>query len=277
MRFFFDILTENIEPNKAEPINEMDCLYNDMIAEVDIDAKIPKDVINSFKIKDELCPEIWNNQKLKPEVKTKLAQIANDFFNQIDIKKPKFKDILFIGSLTNFNWSKFSDIDLHIIIDFETYDSNEKVITDYFKTKKVTWQEEHLITIYDFPIEIYVQDAKAKNHSPAAYSLMQDKWINKPEQQTFKLDVNNIKNKVKKLHQQLMDVKADYDNAKYDPATKKAISLRDKIYNMRKSGLESGGELSTENIVFKVLRRTQFMDYLFELINKSYDKKMSIS
>jgi hypothetical protein len=46
---------------------------------------------------------------------------------------------------------------------------------------------------------------------------------------------------------------------------------------MRKAGLEKGGEFSLENLVFKVLRRTSFMDQLDSFKAKSYDKLMSVT
>jgi hypothetical protein len=46
---------------------------------------------------------------------------------------------------------------------------------------------------------------------------------------------------------------------------------------MRQSGLEKGGEYSIENIVFKVLRRTDFMELLDTYKNKSYDKMVSVN
>ena len=46
------------------------------------------------------------------------------------------KDIKLTGSLANFNWSKFSDVDLHLVIDFSQITDNEKFAKDYFDAKK---------------------------------------------------------------------------------------------------------------------------------------------
>jgi hypothetical protein len=46
---------------------------------------------------------------------------------------------------------------------------------------------------------------------------------------------------------------------------------------MRQAGLEKGGEFSTENLVFKVLRRTDFMDLLDSYKIKAYDQLVSVN
>ena len=43
-----------------------------------------------------------------------------------------------------------------------------------------------------------------------------------------------------------------------------------------KSGLESGGEFSVENIVFKVLRRNGMLDRLFDIKTVAYDKSVTL-
>ena len=76
--------------------------------------KLDKEILQSFNVKDELCPDIWEGQgksaKLKPNVRKKLLQIAELFreFVGVDFF---VDDIVLMGSLVNYNWSKFSDAD----------------------------------------------------------------------------------------------------------------------------------------------------------------------
>ena len=56
----------------------------------------------------------------------------------------------------------------------------------------------------------------------------------------------------------------------------KIEKLREKIKKMRSAGLSEKGEFSTENIVFKVLRRTEYMGRLLDLQTKAYDLSLSI-
>ena len=99
-------------------------------------------ILSSFKQKKSLNPEIWtldNNDeyRLRKEVRDKLLLSANDFLDFIDIdnldcdidtRKCDIADITITGSICNYNWSKFSDIDLHILIDYEEIDENVDLV-----------------------------------------------------------------------------------------------------------------------------------------------------
>lgn len=259
-------------------VDEMDTLYEDVMANLSKDAKVPKDVLDSFKIKDSLNTDVWIGDNLNPKVRAKLIQIAKDFLKTLEIPNlPKIKDIIFTGSLANFNWSKFSDIDLHIVLDFKEMGEESKFIEDYFYAQKTLWNDEHDISIFNFPVEIYVQDLKAKLEATAVYSVLNDKWILKPKKQEFKLDKGLLKAKAEKIINQLRDIKNDYVNKKFKQVVDKVDFIKDRIRKMRQSGLEKGGEFSTENLLFKVLRRTPFMDYLDSFKHKAYDNLMSVA
>ncbi len=281
MKFLINkaLIVENVVPtNPSEKLDEMDTLHEDILANIAKDTKVPKDVLDSFKIKNTLNPDIWINDKLNPKVRQKLILIAKDFMKKLEIDaKPEIKDIIFTGSLANFNWSKFSDIDLHIVLDFEKLGDDASFVEDYFWAQKALWNEEHDITIFDYPIEIYVQDVDHKLEATAVYSVLNDKWLLKPKQTEFKLDNNAVKAKAEKFLNQLRDIKNNYDNKEYQKVVDKVDKLKKHIQNMRTGGLEKGGEFSLENIVFKVLRRTPFMDYLDSFKNKSYDSLMSVA
>jgi len=239
--------------------------------------KIPKDVLNSFKIKQELCPDIWKNDKLNPQVRTKLKQIATDFFEGLETPANiKIKDILFVGSLANYNWSKFSDVDLHVVLDFSQFEDDKDFIKKHFDAEKNLWNQKHSIEIEGFPVEIYVQDVKEKLHASAIYSVKTNKWVLEPDKTNFKADKALITRKVQKIFDKLKDIKKDYDAKKMSSVIKKVDKVKEEIKKMRKAGLEKGGEYSIENLIFKVLRRTEFMDLLDSFKNKAYDQETSL-
>jgi len=70
-----------------------------------------KSILTSFHVQDELNPKIWDNsmEKMSPKVRSRLLQIAYEFieFLKVDIV---VSDVIMIGSLVNYNWSKYSNI-----------------------------------------------------------------------------------------------------------------------------------------------------------------------
>ena len=100
-------------------------------------------ILQSFQVKDKLNPEIWDytNSKntkephLKPEIDERLLEIADNFINFLGVDVD-VEDITMTGSLSNYNWSSFSDIDLHVLIDFESSDIDKRVLRELFNAMR---------------------------------------------------------------------------------------------------------------------------------------------
>jgi hypothetical protein len=111
----------------------------------------------------------------------------------------------------------------------------------------------------------------------AIYSIKKDKWLLKPEKESFKLDVKNLKLKAEKIMYQIRDIRDKFKAKDYQYVIDKSTALKDKIKKMRKSGLEKGGEFSMENLVFKALRRTDFMEIIANFKNQATDMLLSLN
>ena len=272
-----NIIIENYSKPVTTQLDEIDEIAKALPATINSEIKIPQDVINSFEIKSTLNSEFWTDDKLNPDIRETLLTIATDFFEGLELpSNVKIKDIVFTGSLANYNWSKFSDVDLHIVLDFGQIEGNDELIQKFFDAQKNLWNLKHNITIHNFPVEIYAQDSKSKLHATAVYSIKNDKWILKPSKEELRINKNVIRNKALKFVSKLKEIRKDYNNQDYSGAIEKAEALGKKIKNYRTSGLEGGGEYSMENLVFKVLRRSPFMEILNDYKAKAYDAEQSL-
>lgn len=255
-------------------------IKEDIITEV-----VESDVdLSSFKQRKELNPKIWNpDGKLNKKVRVRLLKIADDFLDSIKIDPKYCTDILFVGSLSNYFWSKYSDIDLHLLVDFKKINDDVELIKDYVDSKKQIWNDEHEnLKIYGFPVEVYVQDINEKNASGSVYSIEKNKWIKEADiDDEEPLDIDKIKAKSAELMTKIDKLESKFDSIK-DPSEIEKLStevkkLFDKIKLIRKSGLNSAkGEFSSGNIIFKVLRRTDYIGRLVDLKRKTYDKLNTI-
>ena len=279
MKFVKNIILEDIEPVTFESshLDEIATLNDKALKDVDKEITISKDVMNSFNVKPELNPEIWLDEKLFPEIKQVLIRIAKDFFKKLNLpQEMKLKDVLLVGSLANYNWSKFSDIDLHLVTDFSAFEDQE-VLKTYFDNAKNLWNQTHGIDIKGYPVEIYVQDVPEKLHASAIYSIPNEKWILKPDKKKITIDKTTIKRKVQMFIDKLRDIKNNYDSKEFQDVVDKSEKLRDNIKKMRSAGLEKGGEYSLENLIFKVLRRTDYIEVLDSYKVKAYDQLVSVN
>jgi muramidase (phage lysozyme) len=216
--------------------------------------------------------------KLKPEVREKLLEIAQDFFESLDLPEgTQLKDIKLTGSLANYNWSKFSDFDLHLVLDFSEIDDDEEFVRNYFMAKKGIWNDAHNINIYNFPVEVYVENEGESHTASGLYSILKDEWIVIPKKKEVMIDKDDISTKAEDYISQFEDVQKLYNDGEYEKVIDKVDKTKERLRNMRSSGLEKGGEYSVENLAFKVLRRTDIIGQLNNLKSKSYDTMMSIN
>lgn len=240
--------------------------------------------LSSFKPQKELNPKIWINNSINSRVRLRLLDIADDFISTLPISYTLVDDIILTGSLANYNWSRYSDFDLHILIDFKRVDKRTELVKDYFDSKKNEWNNTHEnLKIYGFPVEIYIQDTNEPHTASGIYSLNENKWIIKPEKnliKAIKLDKFFIKNKTIKFLQIISSLKKEIENtddeAKLSMLSKKVKKVFDNIKGLRKDGLKKSGEMSPYNIIYKLLRRLGYISVLLDLKSETYDKMNSI-
>ncbi len=236
--------------------------------------------IKSFYLKDELNPKIWNDFELDKEVRQQLLTIAQDFFDKIELET-EVVDIALCGSLCNYNWSeKYSDYDLHIIIDFSDVDENYDLVEKACDYAKKVWNSQHEIKIKGYEVEVAIQDDEDLNKAidggrmGGVYSLMKDKWIKRPERADFEPDEKLISEKAKTIMMQVDDIEEESEEDKYEAFDSKISKVWKKIKDYRQSGLESeSGEYSVGNLVFKLLRRNGYIGKIMELKRKLYDNQ----
>ena len=235
-----------------------------------------KSILSSFRLQKELNPKIWeSSDKMSPKVRERLLDIAYEFIEFLGVDVV-ISDVVMMGSLANYNWSRFSDVDLHLIADFEQFSEKElPLYEELFKLKKTLFNDKHDIKIYGYDVELYVQD-DVKAFSSGEYSVLFDEWKNKPKKDNTEIDTDLIK---KKSEQWMSQIDTIIENAKDEPlevAIKLIDKYKDKIKKYRTAGLEKGGEMSDENLVFKVLRRNGYIQKLFDFKNEFMDKSLSL-
>ena len=220
-----------------------------------------------------LNPEIWDGTVLKADFEEALLEIAHHFADYLDIPKAMIKDIIFTGSMANYHYTPTSDIDLHLIIDYKDVDENVELVRKLMRAKKAIYNDRHDIRIKGYDVELYPQDESEPHHSSAIYSVVDDKWLIQPVPFMVEVDEETVNRKAESL---VDSAKAIFITEDPQARADKLQKFKEKIMNMRKSGLAKGGEFSIENLVFKELRNNGFLEKLLNTINKSIDKSLSI-
>lgn len=130
---------------------------------------------------NELNPLLWENNKLKKEVKDKILDIVEYFKD--DLKENEVVldviDIVILGSNCSFNYTKDSDLDIHIVASSKD-DCNKKHLDKLYSAYRSIFNKNMNISFYDIPVEIYVEMDECKAKSNGIYSVLNDKWIKEP-------------------------------------------------------------------------------------------------
>jgi predicted nucleotidyltransferase len=236
------------------------------------------ELIKTFKVQSDLERNIWGeDNKLNPKVRSALLRIAKHFYDGIDLEnKPPIKDIVFTGSLANYNYSRLSDIDLHLLFDFSEYGEMKEMFEKFFLLAKASWNNKHDVTIKGYDVEVYAEDENNPHHSTGLYSVQNDEWIKVPEKVTPIFDKLDVKSKVQYFVDIYKQLIGNMKESSPEEVLEQVEKLRDKIAKFRQGGLETGGEYSTENVAFKAMRRMGFLDKLADLRNHLVDKKLSV-
>ena len=186
-----------------------------------------------MRFHDELNPKLYNGLELKPEVKKKLNEIAEAFKEYLNINEDAILDIRITGSSANYNYTEYSDLDLHLIVDFEKVHEDCPLVEGYLWSYKSAFNRDHDISIYGVPVEVYAEDSNQEAISNGVYSLMEDKWLKEPK----KIPPTDNDEAVQAKYLELKDACEHCDDSEV------AEELLAKIYTMRKAGLAEAGEL----------------------------------
>jgi len=223
-----------------------------------------------------LNKKFWSeNKTFDPAIRDKLLTISEDFVDKLDLEGVQVYDIVLTGSNSNYNYNDYSDLDVHVLIDYKDLNEDEALVKKALDGQRFMWNLRHSINLRDHGVEMYMQDKDEPHIASGLYSLLNDKWLIEPTYDPPSIDerdvykkANTIKDDVKILKDKVSEVKGVSAKGLHD----KAERLKQKISKMRKRGLAREGEFSVENLAFKILRNSEVIGDLIDIIAYSYDK-----
>ena len=226
-----------------------------------------------------LSPQFWDEDgNFNQRIRGKLLTIATDFFDSLGLDT-EIEDIELTGSFANYNYTSYSDLDVHIIIDFKDVNRDVELVFKLVDNQKFQWNTKHNITLKGHDVELYVQDKAEKHSASGLFSLTNNEWIKEPKYNEPEIDEADVdlKTSYYKLAIDKLDRISKKDSISFDEIDRYfqyAKKLKTKIHSERKEGLDTKkAEFSIENLVFKELRNSGHFGKLIDLINYLYDKQ----
>jgi len=244
--------------------------------------------IQSLKVKSELNLKIWDRDdgyRMHRDVRTKLLDVTNYFISYCEINEfklnPPIRDVILTGSLANYNWSIYSDLDIHIVMDMDGIDATTtSVLVAYLELRKKQFAEQHDIRVVSHEVEMYVQDGMVGLVAGGIYSIRQDEWLRFPKKYDKHIDWDMIKRKAMTYMSAVdeMEKLVDFGSVKSrDILLERLRDIWKKIKSERRAGLKEAGEFAVENLIFKILRRNGYIEKILKLRSRIISEKLSLN
>ena len=223
-----------------------------------------------------LNQKFWDeDKKFDPDLREKLLSITDDFIDKLDLQGVKIDDITLTGSNSNYNYNEYSDLDVHVLIDFKDINEDEELVKKALDGERFVWNLRHNVSLKGHDVEMYVQDKDEPHVASGLFSLKDDKWITEPSYDPPSIDIKDVFKKANAIETDIEILKERILKARGREAKElhaRAQRLKEKISKMRQRGLAREGEFSVENLAFKVLRNSEVIGDLIDLISSAYDR-----
>lgn len=225
-------------------------------------------LMENVELHDTLNPKLWDkNNELLEDVEQRLFAIIDQFVSTIDTPI-SIADVHLVGSNCNYNYSKNSDLDVHIVTNFELLDASDEIAQLMFNAIKTNFNANYDIKIRGIDVELYVEDIKSTTMSNGIYSLYKRKWIKFPQKLSNLPDLDISQQYIK-----CASVIQEVINSENSDRIEQTIN---DLYILRKNSLDTSGEFSKGNLLFKEIRNNGLLDDLKNAYKKARSKELTL-
>lgn len=222
--------------------------------------------VKGYEEHNTLNPKLWQDGKLRPDVKIKLLQIAEKFKEFVELDVPII-DVQITGGQVTYHYTEMSDLDLHLILDYDKIQCDQEV-EELLDTKRLLFKQMHEISILGIPVEPGTEDVNRPTVS-SAYSLKTNSWIREPKNHSGEINSKDVEEQYRYWQKIIETVLRQNDPI----MAQKVLKL---LRKYRKTGLKQTGEYGVENLVYKTLRNNKLIEKLASYLDKEVDQKLSI-
>lgn len=229
----------------------------------------PGDVTRYITFHKTLNPKLWQANQLRLDARVALLKIALQFYTFLETPGLVVQTVIITGSNVAFNYTPLSDIDVHMIVDFE-HSACPTLADNFFTTKKTLWNKTRDINIRGINVELYVEDTKNPVKANGVYDLVAGRWLRTPTPVAPTYDDTSVISKTEQYADEidtLLDARADIGDLE---------ALSNRLRMLRQSGLSNGGEFSVENLAYKSLRNLGYLDKLAQAKLHSQSDSLSL-
>ena len=237
---------------KAKELPQTEAYVNDGATDLmhytdDLARTEQKNAIVEDKTNSELNQDLFDGKELREDVRQALLKIANEFKDNLKLPVEP-DDIYFTGSEANYNYNDNSDIDVHLVYDYEQVGPMAEILGKYLQSAKRIFNDNHDITVKGLPVEVGAENKAEPLVTSGIYSLISNSWVKEPENANVEIEEPE-QPYFDEVQMQIEDAISEKDKDKLEDIIKM-------VWDIRKEGLANEGEFGPSNTLFKKLRNS---------------------
>ena len=227
-------------------------------------------IVESIELHDSLNPKLWlPDSSLRPEVKEQLDVIVNEFINELEKNEIPIRiiDVHLVGSNASYNYSDISDLDVHLVANFDEVTCDPYILSMLYAYFKTYFNDKYDISIHGVDVELFIEDMNSSTISNGIYSLYDNEWIKFPDKvATPEVDISKD---IVPYYNMYKSVIGANDGVE-------AQQLLDDLYRLRRNSLSTEGEFGVGNLIFKEFRSNSWIDNLKDEVAKYKSQQWSL-
>ena len=212
-----------------------------------------KNAIVEDKTNSELNQDLFDGKELREDVRQALLKIANEFKEKLKLPMQP-DDIYFTGSEANYNYNENSDIDVHLVYDFEQVGEMAEILSKYLQSAKRIFNDSHDITVKGLSVEVGAENKAEPLVTSGIYSLISNSWVKEPKNANVEIEEPD--------QPYLNEIKMQIEDAISEKDKDKLEGIIKMVWDIRKEGLANEGEFGPGNTLFKHLRNSGILGRL---------------
>lgn len=227
---------------------------------------------------EELNPRLFDkNNKLKPKVREKALAVADELMRMLEEREIKLvvKDLIITGSNASYNYTKDSDVDLHLVADTSGLEDPDGLYPIIYQAIKSAFNNKYDIEFYGIPVEVYIESTDTPLVSNGIYSVLNDYWIKEPVAVEIpEVDMGAIQKIIKPWEERYQSLVSEVKSGKITTEAEIDSFIND-LYAERDKGLKIG-EYTEGNLLFKEIRNKGYLDKLKELRDEVVSQRLTL-
>lgn len=220
-----------------------------------------------FESNDDLNTALFENGVLNEKVRLAMIKVADLFKDKLDLTLEPI-DVYFTGSNASYNYNDKSDIDLHLIYDFEEAGMNAELLKKYLQEAKQNFNNRYDIKLKGYKVEVGYENNKEPLVASGIYSVIGNCWIKYPNKVNHNEEIN--------IDREYSELVLLIDKVISTKNSNEIVRLWKKLGALRRKSLNVYGEYGKGNLVFKKLRNEGYLDKLKNVYYKTASNELSL-